>query len=64
MNSFLLLARFNQPIGTWLLLLPCLWSISIAAPDLPNFKDYILFAIGWKLTVRPRARHQLLRSHS
>ena len=26
------LARWDRPIGTWLLLWPCLWSIALAAP--------------------------------
>ena len=25
------LARFDRPIGTWLLLIPCLWAIALAA---------------------------------
>jgi 4-hydroxybenzoate polyprenyltransferase len=27
------LARFDRPIGTWLLLFPCWWSIALAKPD-------------------------------
>jgi len=42
------LARLDRPIGTWLLLFPCWWSISLAAPEGagPDIKLLILFAIG------------------
>tara|TARA_R110000787_G_scaffold43688_4_gene107068 strand:+ start:28430 stop:29275 length:846 start_codon:yes stop_codon:yes gene_type:complete len=42
------LSRLDRPIGTWLLLLPCLWSIALAAPkgEGPDFTLFILFAIG------------------
>ena len=40
------LARLDRPIGTWLLLLPCWWSIALAADGLPDFRLLILFTIG------------------
>ncbi|KAB7739852.1 4-hydroxybenzoate octaprenyltransferase [Parvibaculum sedimenti] len=40
------LARLDRPIGTWLLLLPCWWSIALAADGLPDFRLLILFVIG------------------
>jgi len=40
------LARLDRPIGTWLLLLPCWWSIALAADGLPDFRLLGLFAIG------------------
>ncbi|RHN70984.1 putative 4-hydroxybenzoate polyprenyltransferase [Medicago truncatula] len=43
------LARLDKPIGTWLLLLwPCVWSITLAAPPghLPDFKMLALFGCG------------------
>jgi 4-hydroxybenzoate polyprenyltransferase len=42
------LARLDRPIGTWLLLFPCWWSISLAVPNGfgPDLKLIILFAIG------------------
>jgi 4-hydroxybenzoate polyprenyltransferase len=42
------LARLDRPIGTWLLLLPCWWSIALAAPagSWPDFWLMALFGIG------------------
>ncbi len=42
------LSRIDRPIGTWLLLFPCLWAIALATPDetLPNAMFFLLFAIG------------------
>ena len=34
-RPYLKLARVDRPIGTWLLLWPCWWSISLAAPHRP-----------------------------
>lgn len=47
-QPYLKLSRLDRPIGTWLLLFPCLWSIALAAPpdSLPNLWVCILFAIG------------------
>ena len=30
-RPYLRLARFDRPIGSWLLLMPCWWSASLAA---------------------------------
>ncbi|XP_054794098.1 4-hydroxybenzoate geranyltransferase 2-like [Prosopis cineraria] len=42
------LARLDKPIGTWLLLWPCMWSITLAATPghLPDFKMLALFGCG------------------
>ncbi|RIA04969.1 hypothetical protein BRARA_K00707 [Brassica rapa] len=42
------LARFDKPIGTWLLAWPCMWSIALAADpgSLPSFKLMGLFGCG------------------
>ena len=40
-----MLARWDRPIGTWLLLLPCWWGQALAAP-LPSPWLMLLFAIG------------------
>ncbi len=49
-RPYLRLARFDRPIGAWLLLLPCWWSAglaAIAAPArLPNFWHVVLFFVG------------------
>ncbi|CAN8230840.1 unnamed protein product [Cochlearia groenlandica] len=42
------LARFDKPIGTWLLAWPCMWSIALAADpgSLPSLKYMSLFGCG------------------
>jgi 4-hydroxybenzoate polyprenyltransferase len=40
------LARFNRPIGTWLLLWPALWALWIAGDGQPNQKVLIVFVLG------------------
>lgn len=57
LKPYLKLMRADRPVGTWLLLWPCIWSITLAAPYsepyeafplllLPDLKTLILFAIG------------------
>lgn len=55
LRPFLRLARADRPIGSWLLLIPCLWSVALAlrlqadagAPDYGHAAALIaLFAIG------------------
>ncbi|MDY0882466.1 4-hydroxybenzoate octaprenyltransferase [Dongia soli] len=47
-RPYMRLARLDRPIGTWLLLLPCFWSIAMAARpgEGPDLRLFILFAIG------------------
>ncbi len=45
-RPYLRLARADRPIGTWLLLLPCWWSVALATPSWPDAALFILFAIG------------------
>ena len=42
------LARLDRPIGTWLLLFPCWWSIALAAAPggWPDLRLLVLFGIG------------------
>jgi 4-hydroxybenzoate polyprenyltransferase len=40
------LARFNRPVGTWLLLWPALWALWIAGEGQPNQKVLIVFVLG------------------
>ena len=40
------LARFNRPIGTWLLLWPALWALWIAGSGQPEPKVLIVFVLG------------------
>jgi 4-hydroxybenzoate polyprenyltransferase len=40
------LARWDRPIGWWLLLLPCWWSNALAAEHLPDIGLMILYWIG------------------
>ena len=46
LRPYLRLARLDRPIGTWLLLLPCWWGISLASNGWPNPWLMVLFAIG------------------
>ena len=45
LRDFGMLARWDRPIGTWLLLLPCWWGQALA-PGLPDLRLAFLFAIG------------------
>ena len=49
-RPYLRLARLDRPIGTWLLLWPCLWSIALAdlanGDRLPSIGLLLLFSIG------------------
>ena len=42
------LGRWDRPIGTWLLLWPCLWSTALASPPgaLPDASLCLLFGVG------------------
>ena len=44
-RDYAVLARWDRPIGTWLLLLPCWWGLALA-DDLPELWLLLLFAIG------------------
>ena len=46
MRPYLRLARLDRPIGTWLLLFPCWWSVALAARTLPDPWLMALFAAG------------------
>jgi 4-hydroxybenzoate polyprenyltransferase len=48
-RPYLRLSRFDRPIGAWLLLMPCWWSVGLAAIQaraLPNVWHVVLFFIG------------------
>ncbi len=48
-RPYIRLARLDRPIGSWLLLFPCWWSIALATPDplTPGFWGlFVLFGIG------------------
>ena len=45
-RPYLRLARLDRPIGTWLLLFPCWWSVALAAPGWPDPRLLALFAVG------------------
>jgi len=48
-RPYLRLARLDRPIGSWLLLLPCWWSVGLAAVragEPVNLRHLILFFIG------------------
>ncbi len=43
-RPFLRLSRADRPIGTWLLLIPCLWAITLAART-TGFRDWDLWLV-------------------
>ncbi len=45
LRDFALLARWDRPIGTWLLLLPCWWGLALASPPRDPWL-FLLFAVG------------------
>ena len=48
-RPYLRLARLDRPIGSWLLLIPCWWSVGLAgmhAGRFPSFAHIVLFFIG------------------
>lgn len=47
-KPYLDLIRFTKPIGTWLLYIPCTWSICMAAENgcLPDVKTLMMFGVG------------------
>lgn len=50
LRPYLRLGRFDRPVGTWLLLFPCWWSLTLAELDsgkpYPNIWLLFLFALG------------------
>lgn len=44
--DFLKLARFDRPIGTWLLLWPTLWAVYIAGDGRPPLAIIVIFTLG------------------
>ena len=49
-RPYLRLGRFDRPIGAWLLLFPCWWSLTLAQvasrEPFPDFRSILLFTIG------------------
>ena len=48
-RPYLRLARLDRPIGSWLLLMPCWWSLGLAgmaAGAAPSIRNIVLFFIG------------------
>jgi 4-hydroxybenzoate polyprenyltransferase len=48
-RPYLRLARLDRPIGSWLLLMPCWWSLGLAgirADHLPSLMHVVLFFVG------------------
>jgi 4-hydroxybenzoate polyprenyltransferase len=46
LRPYFRLMRLDRPIGTWLLLFPCWWSIALAAKGWPDVGLMGLFAVG------------------
>jgi len=45
-DSYWRLARFDKPVGIWLLLWPTLWALWLAAQGLPDFPRLLVFVAG------------------
>ena len=45
-RPYAVLMRLDRPIGTWLLLFPCLWSLAMAARGPADLPLFVLFALG------------------
>ena len=45
LRPFAVLARWDRPIGTWLLLWPCWWALALA-PGWPDLRALALFGLG------------------
>lgn len=45
-RPYLRLARIDRPIGIWLLMFPCWWSVALASADWPDPWPLLLFALG------------------
>ena len=46
LEEYCLLARFDRPIGTWLLLAPALWALVIAGGGSPEPRILMIFVLG------------------
>ncbi|HUI61224.1 MAG TPA: 4-hydroxybenzoate octaprenyltransferase [Steroidobacteraceae bacterium] len=46
LEEYALLARFDRPVGTWLLLWPALWALWIAGNGKPDPRVLIVFVLG------------------
>lgn len=46
MSTYFRLMRLHQPVGIWLLLWPCWFSIALASDELPSARLLALFALG------------------
>lgn len=50
LHEYVLLTRFNRPIGTLLLLWPVLWALWLAADGFPAWRLLVIFCLGTLLT--------------
>lgn len=46
LEEYCLLARFDRPVGTWLLLAPALWALLIAGNGKPSIRVLVIFVLG------------------
>jgi 4-hydroxybenzoate polyprenyltransferase len=45
-EEYMLLARFDRPVGIWLLLWPALWALWIAGEGHPQLRIVVIFVLG------------------
>ncbi len=46
LRPYALISRWDRPVGVWLMLLPALWGLALAAPAYPDLRYLLLFLIG------------------
>ncbi len=46
LHAWVLLTRFDKPIGSYLLLWPTYWALWVAASGIPSIKNLIIFTLG------------------
>ncbi len=46
LRPYLIMMRADRPIGTWLVLFPCWWSLTLASEGWPNLFYGLLFGVG------------------
>lgn len=46
LSPYFRLMRLHQPVGIWLLVWPCWWSLALASPELPSIRLLFLFGLG------------------
>ena len=51
-RPYLRLARLDRPIGSWLLLMPCWWSVGLAGMRVEHFPSLWQYPLPFRLMVK------------